>query len=173
MASPTSSTVSKIDMTAQISEILRYQGRELSMCTCPLNGYLVNTAQKIRFDDFCSALWRGYVGTWEIIESRLYLLGLSGSYDGGKELSLASLFPDYPDGVFAHWFTGQIRCPRGKLINYVHMGYASVYEEDLILEFKAGVLVGESIIEHGKARDGAPEGYSIGGYANYPIKGKS
>lgn len=157
-------------MTAQISEMLRYQGQELSMCTCPLNGYLANTAHKIRLDDFCTALWRGYVGTWEVIEGRLYLLGLSGSYDGGKELSLANLFPDYPDGVFTHWFTGQIRCPRGRLLKYVHMGYASTYEEDLILEFKAGVLVGERVETHGQGRKEASEGYRVAGYTAFPVQ---
>lgn len=157
-------------MTAQIPEILQYQGDEYAMCTCPLNGYLANTPRKVHFDEFCTALWRGYVGTWEVIGGRLYLLALSGLYDGGKELSLATLFPEYPDGVFAHWFTGEIRCPKGKLLQYVHMGYVSTYEKDLMLEFKAGVLVNEMVATHGKGPDGSPEGYGVAGCTTFSVK---
>lgn len=160
-------------MTAQFAEILRYQGEELAMCACPLGGYLANTLQKVRFDDFCTALWRGYVGTWEVIGGRLYLLALEGTFDGGKELSLGVLFPDYPDGVFAHWFTGEIRCPRGKLLKYVHMGFASTFEEDLILEFKSGVLVSEVTIRNGAGNESSPEGYGVGGYTAFPRSGEA
>lgn len=157
-------------MTAQIAEVLRYKGNDLSMCTCPLNGYLANTPRRVSFDESCSALWRGYIGTWGIIDNRLYLLGLSGFYDGGKALNLGTLFPDYPDGVFAHWFTGFIRCPRGKLLNYEHMGFASTYEEDIVLEFKSGVFVDEAVTRHGKGQENAPDGYAIGGYTSFPIE---
>ena len=43
--------------------------------------------------------------------------------------------------VFAHWFTGELRCPQGEQLEYIHMGYSSTYEYDLLMEFKQGVLV--------------------------------
>jgi hypothetical protein len=99
---------------------------------------------QIRFTSPHTANWRGYVGTWEIIEAdgaeRLYLVGIEAHKDYETILTLPDLFPGF-DKVFAHWFTGELRCPQGSLVEYVHMGYASTYEYELFLEFKQGVLV--------------------------------
>ena len=108
-------------MTAQISEGLIYECQQLSMCTNPLGDYFAMGGDRPRFENNCTALWRGYVGTWEIVDGRLYLTELRGDLEGGGEASLATIFPDYPDRVFAHWYSGTIRIPQGKLLNYVHM----------------------------------------------------
>jgi hypothetical protein len=55
-------------------------------------------------------------------------------------VGLADVFPGC-DKVFAHWFTGELRCPQGAQLKYRHMGYGSVYEYDLLMEFKQGILV--------------------------------
>jgi hypothetical protein len=84
------------------------------------------------------------VGTWEIIETgdveRLYLVELSAHKTYEEVLSLPDVFPGY-EKVFAHWFSGGLRCPQGEMLDYVHGGYASTYEYDLLMEFKQGVLV--------------------------------
>jgi hypothetical protein len=111
-------------MTAQVAEALIYKGEKLSLCSNPLSTYLQSTPKSIRFCSISTALWRGYVGTWTIEGGRLYLAKLSGyvSKEGKtEEVDLSYLFPDYPDGVFAHWYTGELRCPMGELLNYVHM----------------------------------------------------
>ena len=47
-------------------------------------------------------------------------------------------------------------------LNYVHAGYASVYEGDLILQIERGVVVSERVRHNGKAPKGSgPEGYRI------------
>jgi hypothetical protein len=51
-------------MTAQISEILHYQGRKQRMCTEPLGDYFALAGIEPRFEVSCTALWRGYVG-WQ------------------------------------------------------------------------------------------------------------
>ena len=127
-------------MTAQVPETLLYEGEELSMCAEPLGRYFVLTGLKPNFRSNCIALWRGYVGTWEILERRLYLVKLQGTTSQDKEVSIATLFPDFPDRVFAHWFSGTIRVPQGKLLEYVHMGYGSKYERDLLFEIERGVV---------------------------------
>ena len=63
------------------------------------------------------------------------------------ESDISLLFPGQNE-VFAHWFTGVIKVPDGKLINYVHAGFASTYEEDLLITFKKGVLDDFSTIEN-------------------------
>lgn len=97
----------------------------------------------IQFISRSTANWRGYIATWEIIESegaeRLYLVELNANRSHSEEIGLSKLFPGF-DKVFAHWFTGQLRCPQGDLLNYVHGGYSSTYEYDLIMDIQKGVL---------------------------------
>ena len=141
-------------MTAQYTERLFLRGEKLSLCTEPLAPYLESGANKITFDADTSACWRGYQGTWAIESGRLYLVKLQGgsvTNEGWVERSLADLFPQYPDGVFAHWYTGELRCSKGQLLNYVHGGYASQYEQDLFIEVVRGVVVSERLVVNGVA----------------------
>ena len=129
-------------MTAQVAERLIYGDKEIPLYTNPLSLFLKQSG--ISFKSPHTANWRGYVGTWEIIETdgveRLYLVKLSAHKTYDQLLTLADVFPGF-DKVFAHWFTGELRCPQGSLLNYVHGGYASTYEYDLLMEFKQGILV--------------------------------
>lgn len=75
---------------------------------------------------------------------RLYLVGLSAHKTYEEIVGVSDIFPGY-DKVFAHWFTGELRCPQGALLDYVHGGYASTYEYDLLMEFKQGVLVNKHV----------------------------
>ena len=123
-------------MTAQISERLLYQGEMVSMCSEPLNSYFEKAGIRPPFARNCTALYRGYVGLWEIFENRLYLNQLKGNPINGTELSVKSIFPSAGDKVFADWFTGTIRVPQGKMIEYLHHGYGSTFERDLFLEIE-------------------------------------
>jgi len=129
-------------MTAQVSEKLIYGGNKISLFTNPLSLYMKYSG--IRFVSPHTANWRGYVGTWEILEhegvERLYLVALSAHKSYEEVIGLSDVFPGH-DKVFAHWFTGQLRCPQGAQLEYRHMGYGSVYEYDLLMDFKQGVLI--------------------------------
>ena len=39
--------------------------------------------------------------------------------------------------VFASWFTGLLRIPQGKLLKYVHGGFGSLQERDLIISIES------------------------------------
>lgn len=150
-------------MTAQIAEKLRYQGEDLSICTTPLCDYFAMGGSHPPFEYRYTALRRGYVGSWDIVNDRLYLIGLSGRLRDGAMLTLATIFPDYPDRVFAHWYSGTMRIPKGKLIEYVHMGFSSTYERDLLIEVEQGLVLGTRVRDNGTAGpDHAAEGYKIG-----------
>jgi len=84
-------------MTAQMSEELRYEGEDVAMYTTPLCDYFAMGGFDPRFQANCTALWRGYVGRWEIIDGRLYLVELHGTMESGDEASVATIFPDFPD----------------------------------------------------------------------------
>ena len=157
-------------MTAQIAERLHYQGEDVAMCTNPLSDYFAMGGFNPRFESNCTALWRGYVASWEIVDDRLYLVGLTGTLEDGTDATLATIFPEFPDRVFAHWYSGTIRSPQGKLLEYVHMGYGSTYERDLFLDVERGVVVTTRERQNGVAEaECAPEGYEVGAMTVFPL----
>ncbi len=76
-----------------------------------------------------SSCWRGYQGTWEIRDDRFYLVEVAGtpSYMGRAP-------------ILADWFTGVLRIPRGEMLAYRHMGFASQYEAELHIKVERGVV---------------------------------
>jgi hypothetical protein len=136
-------------MTAQAHEQLILDGRQTSMSFCPPlpEGHprlIPVTAESMTYSDKdvmnSSACWRGYVGTWEIHDDRLFLAGLVG------RLRLVGREP-----LFADWFTGVLRVPLGSLLLYVHMGFGSVYEGELHIRIEQGLVVAKRTIEkHGQ-----------------------
>ena len=127
-------------MTAQVPEQLIIDGKSHSMCADPLSVYVDLGGKMPDLDYGISTLWRGYRGTWEIINRGLYLIDLMGFIRKGGDLKLGDVFPGV-DRVFAHWFSGVVRSPRGELLKYEHIGYASEYEWDYFYEFEKGILI--------------------------------
>jgi hypothetical protein len=162
-------------MTAQIAESLVYEGKQVTMCSTPLSNYFAFGGKRLNFDTwYCTALWRGYTGKWEILNGRLYLIGLHGRLEGGGEITLADVFPDYPSRAFAHWYSGTIRVPQGRQIEYVHMGFGSTYESDLIIELERGVVVDTKIRHNGSVEgEEGPEGYGVGAMTLFSRGGRS
>jgi len=149
-------------MTAQIGETLHYDGREHTMCSEPLGDYFALGGEKPAFLENCTALWRGYIGTWEIRDGRLYLVNIDARLQDGTKVTLADLFPGFPERVFAHWYSGTLRLPDGKQLLYVHMGYSSKYERDILVRIEKGVVRETEVRINGKQDDpDAPEGYSV------------
>jgi len=148
-------------MTAQLPERLIFEGLEHAMCSNPLHDYFALGGPRPDFRHSSTACWRGYVGTWEVIEGRLYLIALTGRLNGGEQATIETVFPGYRERVFAHWVTGTVRLPQGKLLEYVHLGYASTYERDLLLQFRRGELIRRFVKENGRAKANAPVGYGI------------
>ena len=128
-------------MTAQTGENISYKGATYSMCSEPLSDFAAMGGKLPEFIWPSTDLWRGYIGDWEVVDDRLYLVGLEGELKDGTKATIESVFPGYPDRVFAHWYSGTIRIPLGEMLSYVHMGYESVYERDLLLTFEKGVLI--------------------------------
>lgn len=150
-------------MTAQIPEQLHIDHEVHSLCTNPLSQYFDKADISNPFDGHrCTALWRGYVGTWEIVRDRLYMIRLEG-YQTGSDMpaTLETLFPGFPERVFAHWFTGELRVPQGKLLKYVHGGYSSTYERDLFIAIEHGCVLSRRVHVNGLADPEAPEGYLV------------
>jgi len=133
-------------MTAQSGDTLFYKGEELRMASEPLNQYLSEKSD-IKFVSRFTSNWRGYYGTWEIINNKLYLIQLEAYIEGYEKVDLNYLFPGQ-NKVFANWFSGEIRVPQGERLHYVHMGYGTLYEKDLFLVFENGKLVNQYLVDN-------------------------
>lgn len=129
-------------MTSQVGERLIYEGHEVSMCSEPLRDFFSLGGKQPEFAKARTSLWRRYLGTWEIVNDQLYMVRLTGKLEDGSEATLETVFPGYPDRVFAHWYSGKLRIPEGKELEYVHMGYSSIFERDRFLMIEKGVVVG-------------------------------
>jgi hypothetical protein len=148
-------------MTAQIPERLHHQGHWHEICNEPLGMYFELLGQAPRFRETLSALWRCYIGSWEIRDGRLYLVGLAAELADGAPATLATVFPGFPDRVFAHWYTGTLRIPEGGRLACVHMGYASTFERDLLLEIERGLLRSSRVRHNGVASAETPGGERV------------
>ena len=126
-------------MTAQASDLLLFEGDEYQLYTEPLEAYFKQNSPRPRIESPCTACWRGYVGTWQIKRSKLYLVKTE-SFDGGLLDLKSKTFPKEKGPVFASWFTGSLVCPNGREVEYVHMGYETKYEKYLIIEIVDGMV---------------------------------
>ncbi len=126
-------------MTAQIHEKIRYQGNRMGLATCP--DFPEDHPRIIRLSDeeafandpsgmiFSTACWREYIGSWSIRRGKLYLTKLEGRFRlEGQE------------AIFADWFTGELHIPQGKVVDHIHMGFDTVYEEEIIFSLEKGVV---------------------------------
>ena len=63
-----------------------------------------------------------------------------------RTVGLSDLFENSTDMAFAEWFSSELRIPEGNLVEYVHAGYASRYERNLIITLENGLVVGTRIL---------------------------
>ena len=96
-------------MTVQCPELLRARNREFAIYGEPLGHLIALGVAGPSLIVETTDCWRGYQGTWEIIDGRLYIVALNGLLDSGASASLADFFPENPDRVFAHWYSGALR----------------------------------------------------------------
>src|ERR1035437_5760323 len=104
-------------MTAQSTEKIVYNKRKVRMETEPLATYLGSHKGETSFFAVSSGCWRGYVGTWEIKDEKLYLIDIDGYAEVAPNaygpVGINYLFPNQ-QRVFAEWFTGEIKIPDRK-----------------------------------------------------------
>jgi hypothetical protein len=135
-------------LTAQVHEKIRYQGKRMRLASCPhfpedhprISEVSEEEIEKLAMDNrteiiFSTACWREYVGSWSIRRGKLYLSKLEGRYRlDGKE------------AIFADWFTGELRIPKGRMLEYVHAGFNSIYEQEMLLTLERGVVIKTEVI---------------------------
>ncbi len=134
--------------TGQRPERIIYNSKEFSLFTDPLESLFTegNPRPAKLFGYACTASRRGYIATWEINNGKLFLIKIVAGDCSAEpaDLDVSSIFKK-PLPVEATWYSGVLRIPRGKLLKFINAGYASVYEEELLLTIKNGILVKEEI----------------------------
>lgn len=143
--------------TAQIPDRIIHNGQEYSLNSNPLEGYFEKFPDKRPVGGIMStALWRGYVATFEIKNSRLFLEDIEIEYEDITSMEsdnikfksvINEVFPGQKE-IILDWFTGLLVIPHGELVNYVHMGYGSTYEKYILLEIDKGYLKQEKNFKH-------------------------
>lgn len=138
--------------TGQMSDILLYNGKSQSLLCNPLERYLVlNPTLRPEGKIRSTALWRGYVAEFKIVDKALMLSDVrvqNRMNKDGDTISnewdnvLNSVFPG-KSSVKVDWFTGMLIVPTGEQEEYVHMGYGSTYSAYLILEVNQGNVLSE------------------------------
>lgn len=138
--------------TAQIPDRIIYKDTIYSLHTNPLNEFFKkNPDKKPKPSMMSSALWRGYVATFEIINNQLILKDIEikesasfeemikEDYEEKWRSVLNEVFPNQ-DTVKMDWYSGVLVIPYGKRKQYIHMGYASLFSNYILLEINNGEL---------------------------------
>lgn len=134
--------------TAQTPDKILYNGIKYDLMSNPLEVYFNNFPEKKPQTNANSkALWRGYIATFEVFENKLFLkdIVVQKLKDTlNNEIEEISVFKEIfgaVDRFNCDFYSGLLVLPYGELVHYVHMGYASTYENYILLEINESSLV--------------------------------
>lgn len=144
-------------MTAQIHELLILDGKETSLAFYPpiptSHPRIITHHSDYTGDDepdwelMTTACWRRYQGTWEIKDSRFYLVRLRGRF------RLANGEP-----LLADWFSGDLRIPEAVMVRQIQTGINSVDERHILIEIENGVVKTRRAIDSSEMKYSENEG---------------
>lgn len=138
-------------MTRVRRDWLHLRGERLEFFALPLEAYFKAKGCRPEFQ-ICTSPMRGYRGEWQIVDARLYLIGIEGQFADGSPVRVDSLFPG-SNTVFADWYSKTVCCGQGQTLYYHPI--RCLYERELIFEIKNGVVKSERVIENEMPRPGS------------------
>ena len=163
--------VSTAYATQQTPEKLLYKGKEYRLACLPLEKYFdANNPRPREFRVYRTSLRRGYIGTWEIKDKKLYLRSLArhGRNRSMKEIPISIVFKDQKPPIKATWCTGVLRIPQGNILRsaymvfsspnydeYLHAGFQrsnsfQIFEKDVYMGIVGGNIVSEHFVDNRK-----------------------
>jgi hypothetical protein len=141
--------VSEALATAQCSDIIVLAGEKYSLNSNPLEAFFAKYPERRPQGGVVStALWRGYVATFEVRGEHLVVADIeiekSEKKSNGKDTTvwqsvLEDVFPDTSERVCSYC-SELLIIPMGEMISYVHMGYSSQHERYKLLLVQAGIV---------------------------------
>lgn len=154
-------SVEQVLATSQVPDRLIYNKDTLSIFANPLEQLSdIDSLRSKLFGDkkgcMTTACWREYFAEWTIIDNQLYLTGIFSCcyHEDNIKSDLQQLFGEkFINGkVKADWVTAKILSPQGKQLYYVHMGYESLYEKEVVYEIENGRLKGTTTYDNSKSK---------------------
>ena len=131
--------------TAQYGDILIDGKDTVEIFSNPLESYLdikgTRTINDYELTMTSTACYRGYRATWEIKNDSLFLIKIMKGCSswGDEEPESFNLENEFGSReVFAKWVNSTLYSPRGELVQYVHAGYASIYEKEKYIRILNG-----------------------------------
>ena len=119
-------------MTTQVQEEIIINGEKYSLINCPsFPDSIIQPKKNLKYYRESSACWRGYVGTWEVKDDRLYLVDLSSA---NYELV------DSPP-IFADWISACLKIATGESNSRFDTFDIPIYETEMHLTIENGLVV--------------------------------
>jgi len=131
-------------MTIQVQEIIKIDGEFQVLLSRPFEPFL--KALEVKLVPISTACWRGYIGTWELVNNVLYLTGIKLNYHEEDEEKLIPL--KLYDVIYqATWYTGELKIGIGRLI-YIGDNYQPLYEKEMICTVEGGLITNHDIVKN-------------------------
>ncbi|WP_396157147.1 hypothetical protein [Flavobacterium sp.] len=140
----------KLLATAQVPDYLITEKDTVKLHSNPLEIYFkVHPLPDNLITSISSGNWRGYIAYFKFKDNKLVVENIYKEFYPEKKADLHaySLVSIYKD-VFGEiqnfpcdFYNGLLICPYGKQLQYVHMGYSSVYEYYRLFEIRSGIQI--------------------------------
>lgn len=145
-------------MAAQLPDHIWLNGKRMDLYSNPLELYWDQHNKRPNFQtsEECK---RGYIAKWEIRNDTLMLNRIEGNVKKNYFLfwkkivpySLNMLFKKAGDrSVVASWVTGKLRVPQGNRTFYVHEGYESRFEREMVITIQKAKVIKTVVIDYTK-----------------------
>lgn len=164
-------------LTHQTPDLMIIESDTVKIFSNPLEAIFNDDYQRPDdiFGDDCgsTACWRGYIGLWQLSRDSLFLNDIlsccSEETLDDDELSELTQGRFQNGRAFADWVSHKILIPMGERLYYEHMGYNSVYEKEVHLDFEGGILVKKDTLSNIPTHSASfPDG--IEGFQDYVIQ---
>ncbi len=137
--------------TLQSLERLHYHGLNTVVCERPLAYVWASPGAGPSFDETRTSNRKGYSATWEIRDSKPFLISFEAKIQG-RRVPIHQILPGRRLPVHADWYTGRLHVPLGEWVT-APGGSRPKWERLLVLEVEKGIIV--SSVEK---RNALPEG---------------
>lgn len=140
----------KLFATAQVPDYLIIENDTLRIQSNPLEEYFkTHPIPENLITSMSTANWRGYIAYFKFLDGKLvveniYKEDYRRNDNGKNDYSLISIYNEiFGDNknFECNYYSGLLICPSGKILEYVHMGYSSLYENYNLIEIKNGVNI--------------------------------
>ena len=136
--------------TAQTPDYLIIDKDTLRIQSNPLEKYFeTNPFPQNLIHSISSGNWRGYIAYFKFLDGKLvveniYKEDYKENSKGETDFFLISIYKDVfgtKSNFECDFYSGLLICPSGKMVQYVHMGYSSLYENYNLIEIKNGTNI--------------------------------